>query len=219
MSIGNDDVSKIASSSTGELPKATRRRGEALEKSLLNAAWEVLARSGFGGFTMEAVATQACTSRPVLYRRWSSVSELAMDAIRNRAIENTVELPDTGNLRDDLVTFLDELGKRREEILVLFSVGAAQVFSDTKGTFAEFFERIHVPERGRARIRTILERAASRGQVDAARMTPRVTSLPLDLLRHEVLTTLKPVPRAVLEEIIDDVFLPLVRATTAKSGS
>jgi len=65
------------------------------------------------------VAIQAGTSRPVLYRRWSSVSELAMDAIRQRAIENSVEPPDTGNLRDDLVTFLDELGKRREEILVL----------------------------------------------------------------------------------------------------
>jgi AcrR family transcriptional regulator len=218
MSIGYDDVSKNTSASSAELPKATRRRGEALEKSLLDAAWQVLARSGFGGFTMDAVAIQAGTSRPVLYRRWSSVSELAMDAIRHRAIENSVEPPDTGNLRDDLVTFLDELGKRREEILVLFSVGAAQVFGDARGSFAEIFEKIRQPERGLARIHAILDRAASRGEIDAAPPTPRVSTLPLDLLRHEVLTTLKPVPRAVLEEIIDDVFLPLVRATTAKAS-
>jgi hypothetical protein len=155
----------------------------------------------------------------VLYRRWSTVSALAMDAIRHHAIENTVELPDTGNLRDDLVTFLDELGKKREDILVLFSVGAAQVFSDTKETFAEFFEKVRLPERGLARIRTLLDRAVARGEIDATRLTPRVCALPFHLLRYEVFTTLKPVSRAVVEEIVDEVFLPLVKAPAAGSSA
>ena len=57
----------------------------------------------------------------------------------------------------------------------------------------------------------LLDRAVQRGEVDPARLTPRVRSLPGDLLRHELLMTLKPVPRRVIEEIIDQVFLPLVR--------
>jgi hypothetical protein len=41
-------------------------------------------------------------------------------------------------------------------------------------------------------------------------------SLPVDLLRHEVLMTFKPVPTAVLAEVVDDIFLPLVRKQPAR---
>jgi len=219
MAIRNNSVSKKASTASSRRPKATRRRGDALETSLLEAAWDVLAASGFGGFTMEAVATQAGTSRPVLYRRWSTVSELAMDAIRHRAVENPAELPDTGSLRGDLVAFLEELGKKREEILVLFSVGTAQVFGDRNGNLAEVFERIRRPELGQARIAILLDRAIARGEIDATPLTPRVANLPFDLVRYEAITTLKPVPRAVLEEIVVEVFLPLVGVPSAGSSA
>jgi AcrR family transcriptional regulator len=185
-----------------------------LEKSLLEAAWEVLSCTGLAGFTMEAVATKAGTSRPVLYRRWSSVHELAMDAIQHRAAENPVAIPDTGNLRDDLVQFLDQVCKQREEILVLFSMGTAQGIGEGNWTLGEFFERL---ASGRNRIREILDRAILRGEIDGSRLTPRITSLPFLLVRYEVITTLKPVLRATLEEIIDDIFLPLVHSAS-RSG-
>ncbi len=56
----------------------------------------------------------------------------------------------------------------------------------------------------------ILERAAARGEADASTVTDRIASLPVDLFRHEVLTTLAPVPADVIEEIVDTIFLPLV---------
>jgi hypothetical protein len=58
----------------------------------------------------------------------------------------------------------------------------------------------------------ILQRAAGRGEVDLNRITPRVAMLPFDLFRHEVLTSSEPVPAATVTEIVDDVFLPLIRA-------
>jgi hypothetical protein len=33
----------------------------------------------------------------------------------------------------------------------------------------------------------------------------------MDLARHEMLMTLKPLPDEVIREIVDDIFLPLVR--------
>jgi hypothetical protein len=36
----------------------------------------------------------------------------------------------------------------------------------------------------------------------------------LDLLRHEMLMTLRPVPEETIAEIVDDIFLPLVRRTS-----
>jgi hypothetical protein len=37
-----------------------------------------------------------------------------------------------------------------------------------------------------------------------------LTALPFDLFRHEVLMTLTAVPTNVIEEIVDDIFLPLI---------
>ena len=66
---------------------------------------------------------------------------------------------------------------------------------------------------GRA-VETIVARAVERGEVDPARLSPRVVGVAFDLYRHELLMTLKPVPDAVLESIVDEVFLPLVRPST-----
>jgi hypothetical protein len=57
----------------------------------------------------------------------------------------------------------------------------------------------------------VLARGADRGEIDRSKLTPRIASLLVDLLRHEVLMTLKPVPNAVIAEFVDDIFLPLVR--------
>ena len=46
-----------------------RRRGIALEEALLDAAWAELTERGYDGFTIDAVAARAGTSRAVLYRR------------------------------------------------------------------------------------------------------------------------------------------------------
>ncbi|MCO6003758.1 TetR/AcrR family transcriptional regulator C-terminal ligand-binding domain-containing protein [Actinoallomurus purpureus] len=50
-----------------------------------------------------------------------------------------------------------------------------------------------------------------RGEIDPARLTPRIAELATDLLRHELLMTLQPVPEETITEIVDDIFLPLVR--------
>ena len=41
-------------------------------------------------------------------------------------------------------------------------------------------------------------------------LTDRIKTLPFDLFRHEAMMTLQPVGDAVLLEIVDDIFLPLV---------
>ncbi len=56
----------------------------------------------------------------------------------------------------------------------------------------------------------IFDRAVARGEADPDRLTPRVKSVAFDLLRNELLLTQRPVPRKVIDEIVDDVVLPLV---------
>jgi hypothetical protein len=55
------------------------------------------------------------------------------------------------------------------------------------------------------------------GEIDPGRLTPRIAGLPADLLRHELLMTLRPVPdETIVEiveivEIVDDILPALVR--------
>lgn len=86
--------------------KGTRRRGEALEEAILHAAWEELSETGYTNMTMESVATRAGTNKSVLYRRWADKSELVIAAIHKNLPKITKEIPDTGNLRDDVYAYL-----------------------------------------------------------------------------------------------------------------
>jgi hypothetical protein len=53
--------------------------------------------------------------------------------------------------------------------------------------------------------------SAARGEVQLERVTPRIATLPLDLVRHELLVTRTAASESALTEIVDDIFLPLVR--------
>ena len=84
----------------------TRRRGAALEAAILDAAWEVLREAGYAGFTFEAIAARAGTSRPVLYRRWTGRQALLVATLRQLWRSKPFEGPDTGSLRGDALAFL-----------------------------------------------------------------------------------------------------------------
>lgn len=62
----------------------------------------------------------------------------------------------------------------------------------------------------------VLSRAAERGEIDGKKLTPRIADLPFALFRHEYFMTFRPVPESVIAEIVDDIFLPLVRVDNPK---
>jgi AcrR family transcriptional regulator len=186
-----------------------RRRGQELEDALLVAAWDELAEVGYAGFTIEGVAERAHTSRPVLYRRWPNRADLAIAAVVHRGRADPVDVPDTGNLRDDLVTLLREATVKRLDLVVMFSVHMGQYFDETKSTLAELRSRLMEGRTSGADV--ILRRGIDRGEIDPAKLTPRIASLPFDLMRHELMMTLQPLSDESIAAIIDDIFLPLVR--------
>lgn len=60
-----------------------------------------------------------------------------------------------------------------------------------------------------ARLATILDAARDRGEIGPAALSPRVQSLPLILVRHELLQSGN-LNEATLADIIDTVYLPLL---------
>ena len=66
-----------------------------------------------------------------------------------------------------------------------------------------------VQQTGNEVMATILKRAAERGEARDD-IPPRVATLPIDLLRHELFRSLSPVDEHAITEIVEQVFLPLV---------
>lgn len=163
---------------------------------------------GYNAFTMDAVADRANTSRPVLYRRWSNREDLVLAAIRRNLAGDVQPLPDTGSLRGDVIALLARANESRPAFKAVVSTQLGAFYAETQTTPAEL--RLRLIAGRAASMDTLVQRAVERGEVDPARLTPRITALPIDLLRHEVLMSLAKVPMTTIIEIVDDIFLPLV---------
>jgi AcrR family transcriptional regulator len=187
-----------------------RRRGAALDEALLEATWQALFDGGYAALTIDGVAHRARTSRPVIYRRWANKQELVRAAVTWRFQRDNMTAPDTGSVRDDLLALMRYANARRAPLSAMLLYHLGPYFQET-GTSPDELRRDMVGDRAMA-IDTVLDRAVERGEIDPDRLTPRLRTLAFDLYRHEMLMTLQPVPEAVIEEIIDEVFLPLVRA-------
>ena len=186
----------------------TRRRGEALEHALLDAAWAELRDVGYTGLTMEAVADRAGTSRAVLYRRWRNRPDLVIAAIRRHRPMLSGEIPDTGSLRGDVLALLRRMSSRLAEVGPETVYGLLGDYLGDAGMFARTQDQI-LSISGEV-MDTILKRAADRGEARPG-IERRIATLPTDLFRNELFRSRIPPSEGTLAEIVDDVFLPLAR--------
>src|SRR3954452_25109543 len=171
-----------------DTPAALRRRGAALEDALLDAAWQELVERGYGALTFDSVAQRAETSRPVIARRWPTKPELVRATVAHELLRHVVEVPDTGNLRDDTVALLREANGKRIAVTALITSYLGDYFLETGSTPADLRDSLVA---GRpSSVDAIVDRAIARGEVRADRLTPRTRTLAFDLFRHEALMRL-----------------------------
>ncbi|WP_217167228.1 TetR/AcrR family transcriptional regulator [Streptomyces sp. AC512_CC834] len=186
-----------------------RRRGAALEKALLDAAWEELVDNGYARFTMDAVVKRAGTSPPVLYRRWSDREELIRATIVHILTKSRPTVPDTGSLREDVLTLMREIGSAHVPLVTVMYAHLAGYHRETGRDPSGLFDPVATGRK--AALDSLFDRAVDRGEIRPELLTERIKTLPFVLLRHEILSTFAPVPDDVIEEIVDTIFLPLVR--------
>jgi len=193
-----------------------RRRGEVLEKALLDAAWAELTERGYDDLTVDAVATRAGTSRAVLYRRWPSKQDLVLASLTQHVKAEFVAAPDTGSLRGDVIGLLKLANKLRVRLAMLVFTQLGGFYREANTNLAELGAFV---QGGRdAVLDEVIERAVARGEIRAGQVSERVARVPVDLFRYELMMTLKPVADEVIEEIVDTVFLPLVRLGAAETS-
>ncbi|MFI6070483.1 TetR/AcrR family transcriptional regulator [Actinoplanes sp. NPDC051343] len=194
-----------------------RRRGADLEQAILRAAAEELTASGYAGMTMDKVAQRAGTNKNAIYRRWPQRAALGIAAYKHLADART-PAPDTGSLRGDALELLRQAN-------ATWSSPRGAILRDLLAAAVDepaLLELLREQAGGgalNAAWFALLGRAVARGEAAAEAVQPRVASLPMMLLRGEyALRGVPAVPDEVLVEIVDEVFLPLVRGRGLPNG-
>jgi len=124
------------------------------------------------------------------------------------------DLPDTGTLRGDVLALLRPLSASVSEMAGVLSFLFADYFDATGLSPADLRERAIAG--APSRMAAVIQRAVERGEIDPDRLSPRIASLPTDLVRHDVIMNRAPVPDETLVEIVDRIFLPLVLADSPR---
>jgi AcrR family transcriptional regulator len=111
--------------------------------------------------SIEAVAARAHVGKTTIYRRWTSKTELVLEAIK--AIHAEAPVIDTGNFRNDLLAILRSAFQLRATLVEQLVLKAMGEIKSNPEVFQAFMAR-HVTPRFQAIIQMI-ERAKARGEL------------------------------------------------------
>lgn len=189
-------------------------RGAPRESAICSAALELLVEVGYDRMSMDAVAARAHASKATIYRHWLGKRELVLDAIRSRSA-HTVEPVDTGSLRGDIVATLramaDGIGAEDAALMagILRAMRSAPELADCM--------RSKVLEDKRNISRTIVGRAVARGELGTHADPGVFHEVAPALMFFRVLVTGQPVDDEFLAHVADDVLVPLLSCSGARS--
>jgi AcrR family transcriptional regulator len=215
-------VSGRGDDARGEHPQVgagPRRLDPLRDVAIFQAALEGLAEHGYDRVSMDGIAARAHVGKGAIYRRWSSKSDLVVDAMvwwREQMVP--IVVPDTGSLHGDAEALIAALPDFEETTTSMFSVflGVAAAASRDPALARAFHDT--ALERPRQIVRAMLERAAARGEITPDRDLTLVPDIfvGLNLLR---LATGQLIDPAYVRGVFDDVVLPLALLPIPDTGS
>lgn len=100
-------TAKLSKDQHDDRPRTGRPRDQGIDVTVVEVARRHLAANGFSGLSITAVAEEAGTTRPAIYRRWASKHEIAEAAIRS--LDQPAPPAPTGHPSTDLINDLDQL--------------------------------------------------------------------------------------------------------------
>jgi AcrR family transcriptional regulator len=153
---------------------------------------------------MDRVAKRAGTNKNAIYRRWPNRAALGLAAYRELVVADQ-KLPDTGELRGDVLELL--------RVNRHMSSPAGDILRSLLGSARDDPHLLEqTADAGSGTWLTVLGHAVARDEAPPEALHPRVATVGVVLLRNEYITRGTPtVPDSVLVEIVDEVYLPLVR--------
>ena len=195
-----------------EAPKMGRKRDETLDSQIVEAAINILAEVGFDKMTMDMVAASVGAGKASLYRRWPSKAELIRDALieMSKGSVELMGLPDTGNVRDDLLALIKPYSSAHAErkLRVLNNLGsfltAHRELSDeaTSEIFGAWTKMN----------RALLVRAIERKEIDKKADIDMFCQIVVAMTSYYTLQLRKSFDKKTYGELLDKVLLPAMKS-------
>lgn len=178
-----------------------RPRDDGLTARLLGVAVELVAEQGWSTLTADAVAARAQAGKAGIYRRWTSVTDLMIEALFELVLIPPDE--DTGSLRGDLTALLEPWTRplSTAERAVGSLVGACHHDTDLA-------EAVHLA--------VVAPLTARLHQLAARHQTPRAQLVMLTVVVQALWweryrTSAEPLTETDVQQLVDIVLLPLQR--------
>jgi AcrR family transcriptional regulator len=187
----------------GRLPDQSR------DADLRAAVLELLAEQGYDRLTIEAVAARARAGKATIYRRWPGKAELVIDAV-NDLKPSHFDLPDTGSLAGDIRAYFEKtaLGGPPNAFPLIAGLAAA-LLHDRE--LADAFRRHFVCPRV-ARLQSLLDRAAARGEIAPPRNPDLLCAVFPAFMLHRTVIDGEPPDDVFVRRIVEEVLIPLATA-------
>ncbi|OJH35938.1 TetR/AcrR family transcriptional regulator [Cystobacter ferrugineus] len=188
-----------------------RKRDHSRDAKILDATLDVLAEVGAAGLTMDLVAARAGAGKATIYRRWTSKTELVIDAVAHMK-RNQVDLkhlPDTGTLRGDLLGLFKPQSIEESERKLKIMTGLASLLSQDQA-LAEAANAAVVQPWAEAHF-ALMRRAVERGEISASADIDTLSQVIATMGAYRALVQRKPFDLAFLVSMVDGVILPALR--------
>lgn len=187
----------------------TRRRGEVLREAVFAAALAEIQEFGVRGASMDRIAKRAGTGKASLYRRWPNVRALTLDVfLETLAAAAPAGHPDTGSVREDLVTALRDFARALDGPLALVLREIISEAAHDPSLVVAFQDRFGIPMQ--AEVVIVIQRAMARGEIPVAPIDPLALEMPAALVLHRLLMTGALPTDEEIDHLFDIVVLPLL---------
>ncbi len=190
--------------------RSGRPRDDSRDAVILGAALELVAELGYDRVSMDAVAARAHASKATIYRRWSSKGALVAAAVRCRT-GLPVDVPDTGDLRSDLLALLALMAQvMGEQDLGLLTGVFAGVRTDPD--LAEAL-RCEMFEEKVSLTAPLFARATRRGESVRPDANALLHEVAPPVVLHRLAVTGLPADDEFRTHLVDDVLIPILCGT------
>lgn len=174
------------------------------EAELLAVTLRQLQEHGYDRLTVEAVATEARSSKATMYRRWPSKERLVLAAFVAGTHCSAVP-PGTGSLRRDLLHIGNTVCEQSSEHASTMRAVLNELSRSPE--LAEAFQTEFVSERRKV-FSEVLAAAVDRGEIDAEVINDEIQDLLAGYLVFRFLVSGRPPTKETVNALVDEVLLP-----------
>ena len=107
-----DSGPEISPARGGQSSRSGPIRSEVARQAILAAAVELLVERGYDNLTIEGIAARAGVGKQTIYRWWKAKSAILAECLLEGLVfPGRLSVPDTGDVRADLATWLTAIGE------------------------------------------------------------------------------------------------------------